>query len=114
MRVLVCGGRDYRNDAVVHRVLRLVNPSLVIHGAAAGADLLSARWAERFGVRTMAFPADWKTHGRSAGPIRNSQMLAEGKPDVCVAFPGGRGTADMVRRCMAAGVRVIDAARGAT
>ena len=56
------------------------------------------------------FPADWIRHGRAAGPIRNEQMLREGCPDLVVAFhddPGlGRGTADMVRRALAAGVPV--------
>ena len=43
------------------------------------------------------FPADWARHGNSAGPIRNGQMLAAGKPELVVAFPGG-GTADIVAR----------------
>ena len=34
-------------------------------------------------------------------------MLDHGKPDIVVAFPGGRGTADMVKRAEDAGVRVI-------
>lgn len=46
------------------------------------------------------------TNGKAAGPIRNQRMLDEGKPDLVVAFPGGRGTADMVRRAKAAGVPV--------
>jgi ABC-type sugar transport system substrate-binding protein len=35
-------------------------------------------------------------------------MLDEGKPDIVVAFPGGTGTADMVRRARKAGVVVIE------
>ena len=50
------------------------------------------------------FPADWKVRGRAAGHIRNQQMLDEGRPHLVVAFPGGRGTADMVRRARAAGI----------
>jgi hypothetical protein len=50
--------------------------------------------------------ADWNTHGRAAGPIRNQRMLDEVKPELVVAFPGGRGTADMVRRAREAGVNV--------
>jgi len=49
--------------------------------------------------------ADWETHGRAAGPIRNEKMLTW-KPDLVVAFPGGVGTADLVRRAEAAGVPV--------
>lgn len=35
-------------------------------------------------------------------------MLDLAKPDVVVAFKGGRGTADMVRRAREAGVKVIE------
>ena len=55
----------------------------------------------------MEYPAPWKRFGPSAGGIRNQQMLDEGKPDLVVAFPGGKGTADMVRRAENAGVKVI-------
>lgn len=34
-------------------------------------------------------------------------MIDEGKPDLVVAFPGGRGTADMVNKALAAGIKVI-------
>jgi hypothetical protein len=36
--------------------------------------------------------------GRAAGPRRNQRMLEDFRPDLVVAFPGGRGTAYMVRR----------------
>ncbi len=42
------------------------------------------------GIPVMTFPADREKHGRAAGPIRNKQMLEEGKPDLVAAFPGGR------------------------
>ena len=47
---------------------------------------------------------DWKKYGKKAGPLRNQQMLEEGKPDLVVAFPGGNGTADMVRRAKKANI----------
>ena len=78
----------------------------LIHGAARGADSLAGEWASTRAVPVKIFPADWQTHGRSAGHIRNAQMLREGKPDLVVAFPGGRGTADMVAKANAAGITV--------
>lgn len=109
MRVLVCGGRDYRDKAYLWSVLDGMGPpevSEVISGMAPGADSFAAEWAERFGFPLHRFPADWKAHGRAAGPIRNQRMIDEGKPDLVIAFPGGRGTADMVRRARAAGIEV--------
>lgn len=109
MRVLVCGGRDYADKLELWRALDAWDPAIteVISGMARGADAFAAEWAEEHEIPLHRFPADWDTHGKAAGPIRNQRMLDEGKPDVVVAFPGGRGTADMVRRAEAAGVKVV-------
>jgi len=111
LRVLVCGGRDYSDAKAAYAVLDKLNSFRkiegVIQGSARGADLLGKMWALSRRVPCYAFPADWERYGKSAGPIRNQQMLDEGKPDLVIAFPGGRGTADMVRRSKSRGVRVI-------
>ena len=107
LRVLVCGGRDFSDYKAVRAVLCALNISVVIHGAARGADTLAARAAEHLGVGQIACPADWRQHGRRAGFIRNREML-EHKPDVVIAFPGGRGTADMVNKASSAGVTVYE------
>lgn len=110
IRVLVCGGRDYADRAAVFQVLDGLHRArpfgLVIHGGARGADALAGEWAAERGVPRLVMKADWKTHGKAAGPIRNQAML-ERKPDAVVAFPGGAGTRDMVRRADKAGVRIF-------
>lgn len=105
---LVCGGRDFTDRDMLRNVmLDLMSirgcPARILHGAARGADTLAGEWAERMAIEVVAVPADWKTHSRSAGPIRNQTML-DMRPDFVVAFPGGRGTADMVRRSREAGI----------
>jgi len=105
MRILVCGGRDYDNWSAVREALDTHNPSVLIHGGASGADRLAGKWADVHGVPTIVFPANWR-QGKKAGPLRNRFMLSEGKPDLVLAFPGGRGTADMVSVARAAGVAV--------
>ena len=107
MKLLVCGGRDYQDFAAVYREIERLKPDVVIHGAARGADSLAGIAAQRMGITVWPFPADWKMHGKSAGPIRNRKMLKEGMPDKVLAFPGGRGTADMIAQAKAAGVEVI-------
>jgi len=115
MKVLVCGGRDYSNRAQVFAELDILhgfNETLcVISGGATGADALAEEWAranigKRTGVSFHGFKADWKKHGKAAGPIRNQAMIDKGWPDLVLAFPGGRGTADMVSRAKTAGVEV--------
>ena len=80
--------------------------SCLVHGAAHGADTLAGEWAKIRGVPVEVYPAEWTTFGRAAGPIRNKRMLVQGKPDSVVAFPGGLGTAGMVRLATQAGVPV--------
>jgi len=111
MRVLVCGGRDYSDEFAVFGALdalrRRHGRLTIIQGGAPGADALARKWASiQTSTHLINEPADWEAHGRAAGPIRNQRMLDEHKPDLVLAFPGGRGTADMVRRAKAAGVKV--------
>lgn len=113
-RVLVCGGRDYndyhRLNAVLCKLWEVEPFSVFMQGGAGGADYLARKWASSWcgAIQKLTFQADWCAHGKAAGPIRNQRMIDEGKPDLVVAFPGGRGTADMVRRAKAAGLRVIE------
>lgn len=107
MRIIVCGGRDYRDQGRVQDVLaeyRERHPTIV-HGAARGADLLANYAAGLLGYPVEAHPADWDRYGRGAGRVRNLQMLDLGA-DLVIAFPGGRGTAHMVEIATAAGVPV--------
>lgn len=113
LRVLVCGGRNYSDEATVDSALDFIHKKwddidVLIDGGATGADTLCRDWAYRNEVETRTFMADWKKHGKAAGPIRNQQMLDEGKPHMLVAFPGGRGTADMVSRAKKAGVTILE------
>ena len=108
MRIIVCGGRDYSDQQHVDEVLNgLKGVQHLFHGNARGADTLAANWGDRQpGTSVHAVPAQWKKYGRSAGPKRNQAMLGQ-SPDLVVAFPGGRGTADMIKRSKAAGVEVL-------
>ena len=118
LRVLVCGSRTYADEAKVHDVLSAINRvhgpiDTIIDGAATGADTLGWGWGYNSpGIKSERYAANWNLHGKAAGPIRNQQMLDEGKPDLVVAFVDkplsqSRGTADMVCRSRAAGLRVI-------
>lgn len=110
---LICGGRDFTDqaafDAAMGDLIRMKGcPQKIIHGAAPGADTLADQWAERMAISRHRFPAQWDKHGKAAGPIRNQAMLDKGRPHFVVAFPGGKGTADMVRRSKEAGIDVAE------
>ncbi len=109
-KILVCGGRDFEDRDLLFETLSKLKAerpfSYLIQGGARGADSLACLWAQHHNVVSLQFDADWTTHGRSAGPIRNARMLEEG-PQVVVAFPGGGGSENMVAQAKARGVEVI-------
>jgi hypothetical protein len=113
MRVLVCGGRLYNDRPHIFTTLTQLNRELgpfttLIHGAASGTDTEAMCWAHLVAnIPDTPYPANWKMYGRSAGHIRNKQMLTEGKPSLVIAFPGGRGTANMIKQAQAASIEVI-------
>ena len=108
--VLVTGGRSYMERARVCGQLDMLeadHPDIfVIEGGATGADQWARFWRSDRQRPGRTFRAQWHIHGKKAGFIRNGEMLAEGRPDLVLAFPGGRGTADMVAQAEKAGVPV--------
>lgn len=110
MRIIVCGGRYFTDERRLYSVLDHLHLAEgiteVVEGGATGADAFGGQWADSRGVWRTTVNADWELHGLGAGMRRNRKMLGM-KPDAVVAFPGGRGTAHMVRIATGAGVRVI-------
>ena len=111
--VLVCGGRNYQDWARLTAVLDSLDTedapiTKIVNGAARGADKMSTGWALGNGTDFVEYPADWKQYGKAAGAIRNQKMLDSEAIDLVVSFPGGNGTADMVKRALKRGIPVID------
>lgn len=99
MKVLVCGGREYVDGPRVRDVLS------AFHAAQPIAWL---GWCGEASARHMAL--NWAKESRvraQVGPIRDVDDLARCGPDVLVAFPGGKGTAGMVKMARDAGVEVL-------
>ncbi len=124
--VLVCGGRDYANEKAVFTMLDATHKArgvaVVIHGAASGADSLAAKWADERHVPADPHPAQWddlshpdalirtrrdgKKYDARAG-FRRNQEMADLHPSIVLAFPGGNGTVDMVRRASKVGALIV-------
>ena len=113
-RIVTTGGRDFTDEDMVNRVLNELNPRRIAQGGATGADALVRDWALRSGFLLVSaaeachadpndrlcvnYLAAWKLYGFKAGPLRNGRMLYRELPDLVVAFPGNKGTADCVRQ----------------
>ena len=109
--VIVAGGRDFADYALLERTLdRILKPLEaveIVSGRAQGADQLGEIYARKHGIRIHQFPADWRRLGNVAGFVRNKQMAEFAAPyGRLIAFPGGRGTAHMVKTAHAFGLPV--------
>jgi hypothetical protein len=102
VKAVVGGSRYQQNRNFVFRAMDTLRKELgitsVAQGGARGTDELIKVWAESRGVPCRTYEANWDKHGKAAGPIRNSEMLEAEQPDYVVGFPGGRGTADLLKR----------------
>lgn len=110
---LICGGRDFADqamfDGAMGDLIRLKGcPDRIVHGAAKGADSMAAAWSERMAIECFPIPADWKAFGKAAGVMRNQAMIDYHRPELVVAFPGGKGTDDMVARARRHGIDVAE------
>jgi hypothetical protein len=105
MRVLVSGDRNWTDVEAIRRELsKLPDDTVIIHGDARGADSIADEVAKELGFEVDPYPAEWEKYYKAAGPIRNQQMIDEGKPDKILAFhpniQESKGTKDMVKRAV--------------
>ncbi len=114
MRIIVTGGRHSKDQKLVVEWLDNFWGSLprgdhlfVAQGGAPGVDKFAREWCMACGVNFVNYPYP-SEYGRAGGPIRNERMATDFKPDIVVAFPGGAGTASMVKIARDLGIKVIE------
>jgi hypothetical protein len=113
MKVLVCGSRSFRDADQIESLIRTFpKDTIIITGMAPGADIIAYRMALKHGLVPETYPAHWDIYGRAAGPIRNAQMIKEGKPDRVYAFytdkERSKGTKNMVAQANAHEIPVFE------
>lgn len=116
MKVLVCGSRHWTDKfSILDALADLPEGTIVVHGAADGADAMAGLAASRLGFKERPYPAKWGEYGKAAGHIRNSLMLekehTESEPiDLVLAFTpdlaSSKGTLNMVTKAQAKGIPV--------
>lgn len=123
MRAIVCGGRDFTDGATFFRAMDRIHSErkieAIIEGGqrtrdaqgavVGGADFWAYMWATSRQIPHIREDADWNRFGRAAGPIRNRAMIEKHNPNACITFPGGAGTANMIRQSYECGLEVIRA-----
>jgi hypothetical protein len=96
----VVGSRTFNNyalcektlDKVLKRLLDKHEQVIFVSGGAKGADFFAKKYAKEHKIKIIEFLPDWDKHGKSAGFIRNQEIID--KSDLLVAFWDGqsRGT----------------------
>jgi hypothetical protein len=119
-RILVTGSREWDDDPLLCITLAMATQEpgcgirssnvVIVHGACPnGADKTAGIWARNHGIRTEPHPADWQGYGKSAGFIRNAEMVSLGA-DLCLAFywhgAGNKGTDHCAKQAENAGIPV--------
>lgn len=108
--VLVCGDRLYENET---RITELLDKwitrigKIVIADGWKGTDPIVRNWALSREVKIHRFFTAWKRHGKSAAYKRDDEMMAKGKPDVILAFPG-TDNVNLINLGIKKGIKVID------
>ncbi len=111
-RVIVAGGRDFSDYELLAEkldfLLENITSPVIVSGTARGADTLGEQYAAERGYSVNRFPADWQTHGKRAGYLRNAEMAKNA--DCLVAFWNGRrersGTYMMIQIAKERGLQV--------
>ena len=78
MKLIIAGGRNAPTYAELEDLWKYLDRGIiteVVSGCAKGADTLGEEWATKNNIPIKKFPADWETHGKGAGFIRNKEMV---------------------------------------
>jgi hypothetical protein len=111
MRVIVAGSRDNVSQADIDNAIEasgwVKEITVVVSGAARGADRMGENWAKRNGITIDSHPADWDKHGKSAGYKRNQEMADSADALIAVWDGVSRGTGHMIDIAKAKKLRVF-------
>lgn len=108
MKTIIAGGREIISMGVLNAAIHAskFQISEVVCGGARGADALGKRWAEGQEVPVKMFPADWDTHGKSAGYKRNAEMAEYADALIALWDGESKGTRHMIELARKKGLLV--------
>lgn len=110
MKTIIAGSRTITNATVLEEAIKASGFTIteVVCGGARGVDTLGQNWAKQHNIPVKMFPADWKMHGKAAGPIRNAEMAKYGEQAICIfdVQAENKGTNDMAWKAACKGMLV--------
>jgi len=117
MKIGIIGSRTFNDYELLKEVMsdylnrdNELNCNLVVSGGAKGADSLGEQWAKENNIPTVIFKPDWDKYGKSAGFIRNQDIVKNS--DMIVVFWDkiSKGTKSSIDLCVKSGkiVKIVD------
>ena len=114
-RIIIAGGRDFNDyDYLKERCEYLLQfipkwSLTILCGKASGADTLGEQYALENGLKIEYYPANWEKYGKSAGFIRNKEMVDNATAAICFWDGKSKGTKNTIDLCKKKGIpcRVI-------
>jgi hypothetical protein len=101
MKLAIVGGRDFNDKELFNKTMIefIDKVSVVISGAAKGADTFGENWAKENKIDTIIHLPNWEKHGKAAGYVRNKLIIED--CDMCIAFWDGKskGTESSIKLC---------------
>ena len=116
MRTIVAGSRTINDMRLLRKAINESDFLIteIVSGGAKGVDSLGEKYAKQAGINLVIFPANWKAHGKAAGPIRNERMALyaaedSSRPGALIAIWDGesRGTANMISHAKSVGLKIF-------
>jgi hypothetical protein len=109
MRTIIAGCRDIENEILVFGAIVQSGICIteVVSGGAKGVDRLGEEWADRNNIPVKLFPAQWKEHGKAAGPIRNDAMAIYANALIAIWDGQSRGTKNMIDNAIKYKLKII-------
>lgn len=109
MKVIIAGTRTITDRSMVEQAIRDSNFLIteVVCGSAPGVDTIGFDWAWENGIPVKSFPADWRKHGKAAGPIRNKAMSEYADALILVWDGKSRGSENMLLHAQQRGLPVF-------
>lgn len=108
MRTIIAGGRNIHDPAILAQAIVKCPWTIttVVSGGATGVDKLGTDWAAQNSVMCLEYNADWRTHGKAAGPMRNAAMADDAQALLAIWDGQSRGTGNMIETAKAKGLKV--------
>lgn len=104
MKLAIIGTRTFNDYEVFKETLdhylkkKDIKPTRIISGGADGVDSMAVRWAKENNILTTIYLPDWKTHGKAAGPLRNTLIVKEANGVIAFWNKVSRGTQDSINK----------------